>query len=665
MSQLVPVIEVIASQCVNCHACIDACPAKYCNIALEDHVEVNPDLCIGCGSCISACTHEARRGVDDFSAWLNGVSLHEPVVAISAPAIASNFPGNYLRVHGWLQSLGVEDFFDVSFGAELTVLSYLDAVKELNPVTVIAQPCPAIVSYIEIYQPELIPWLAPADSPMLHTVKMIREFYPQYRKHKILVLSPCYAKKREFEATGIPGYNVTYRSLADYLETTGTRLESFPEVNFRNPAAERGVLFSSPGGLMRTVERELPGLARRTRKIEGPGIIYEYLKDLPEMINRNYAPPLIDCLNCERGCNGGPGTLNLEKPLEEIEHHIEERNQQMTRAYLKKGSGRSEKSRRVLRRILSRYWRRGLYSRSYTDLSRHYSVKFPSNSELEELYLRMYKFKAEDFLNCGACGYGNCKNMALAIYNDLNKPANCFHYERSSRKEMIQLLIDQMQVSTTHLTSALQRLTGDGETGQSDGDLVSMVQIADLTRQIKENVQDGVGYINKSLEQMKEIETSSAVTLQGIKSLTEQIGSIWDIVTIISTITDQTKIIAFNAELEAASAGETGRSFEIVAGEIRRLADNTVDSTKKIRSKIEEIQSTADKLIRSSRQEGESIRSGAGLAERLGDIFREVLHFSENSENTIQRSTNVQAASFRQTLEELEKVTSQIQKFSD
>jgi iron only hydrogenase large subunit-like protein len=62
----------------------------------------------------------------------------------------------------------VEDFFDVSFGAELTVKSCLEYMKAENPSTVIAQPCPAIVTYIELYQRELLPYLAPADSPMLH-----------------------------------------------------------------------------------------------------------------------------------------------------------------------------------------------------------------------------------------------------------------------------------------------------------------------------------------------------------------------------------------------------------------------------------------------------------------------------------------------------------------
>src|SRR6056297_996928 len=306
MRELSKVIEVDPEKCINCHACIAACPVKFCNDGSGDHVKVNPDLCIGCGNCIKACTHNARSGVDDFSRWLEAINSREPMIAISAPAIAANFPETYLHLHGWLQSLGVEDFFDVSFGAELTVKSYLEYIKEAKPKTVIAQPCPAIVSYIELYQPELLPYLAPADSPMLHSIKMIREYYPRYQNHQILILSPCLAKRREFDATGLGDYNVTYASLNSYIEENHINLTVFPEVNFTVDNAERAVLFSTPGGLQHTIARENPDAAHLTRKIEGPEIIYDYLKKLPSMIEKDYAPLVIDCLNCEMGCNGGP-----------------------------------------------------------------------------------------------------------------------------------------------------------------------------------------------------------------------------------------------------------------------------------------------------------------------------------------------------------------------
>jgi iron only hydrogenase large subunit-like protein len=106
--------------------------------------------------------------------FLNYIKFNKDVVAIAAPAVAANFPDLYLNLNGWLKSLGVAAVFDVSFGAELTIKSYLEHQKENNPKAIIAQPCPAIVTYIEIYRPELVKYLAPADSPMLHTIKMIK-----------------------------------------------------------------------------------------------------------------------------------------------------------------------------------------------------------------------------------------------------------------------------------------------------------------------------------------------------------------------------------------------------------------------------------------------------------------------------------------------------------
>ena len=95
---------------------------------------------------------------------------------------------------------------------------YIEYIKNKNPDCVISQPCPALVSFIETYRPELIKYLAPADSPMLHCAKMIKEFYTKYTGYKIAAISPCYAKRREFDETGICDYNVTMRSIQSYME---------------------------------------------------------------------------------------------------------------------------------------------------------------------------------------------------------------------------------------------------------------------------------------------------------------------------------------------------------------------------------------------------------------------------------------------------------------
>lgn len=659
-TEISKVIDVDKDKCVNCHACIAACPVKFCNDGSGDHVTINDQLCIGCGSCITACTHNARHGVDDFPVFLEACKRGEKIVAIVAPAAASNFPGEYLRLNGWLKSLGVEAFFDVSFGAELTVKSYLEYAKAAKPDTIIAQPCPAIVTYIETYRPELLSYLAPADSPMLHAIKMIKEYYRPYSAHRVAIVSPCYAKKREFDETGFGDYNITYQSINAYLDTNDIKLSSFDDTEFSNAPAERAVLFSSPGGLMRTVERESEAVSKKTRKIEGPDIIYHYLDHLSDSISSGKAPVLVDCLNCELGCNGGPGTLNVGKSPDEVEYDVEQRNLEMRKKY---GTQNSRGSTARIKRTLNKYWKKGLYDRSYVDRSAINTIKHPSEADLKNIYESLHKYAEEDFLNCGACGYGCCESMAIAIYNGLNKPENCFHYERSSRHEMTERLSRQLRESVDHIRNFVLSLSGNGR--EEGTDTSGMAKIFELSKENKEIVNNGVTYIEDTIQKMSEIQESSGDTVDGIRALGEEIEGIWEIVGIINSIASQTKIIAFNAELEASSAGEKGKNFEIVASEIRRLADNTVVSTGEIKRRIKDIQVSSGNLVLAGQEEATKIQEGRELSNRMQEVFNRLRDHSERSYGRINEIVNNQVTNFESVLEDLNRLNDDVDTFSN
>ena len=88
---------------------------------------------------------------------------------------------------------------------------------------------------------------------MAHTVEMIRHFYPMYANAKIAVISPCNAKRREFDENSRGDFNVTMASISKYFEENNINLDSYPQTIFTNPPAERAVLYSTPGGLLRTV----------------------------------------------------------------------------------------------------------------------------------------------------------------------------------------------------------------------------------------------------------------------------------------------------------------------------------------------------------------------------------------------------------------------------
>jgi len=207
----------------------------------------------------------------------------------------------------------------------------------------------------------------------------------------------------------------------------------------------------------------------------------------------------------------------------------------------------------------------------------------------------------------------------------------------------------------------------------------TMEELAQTSKQIAEN-SDGVARAAEDTFQnakaaAKAVEDTIA-GMMSIKSQTEQntnkifalgdkIQDIGNVVTMINDIADQTKLIAFNAAIEAAGAGDAGKRFSIVAGEVRRLADTVVESIDQIKRTITEIQLATNELILSSEKGVKDVEEGVNVASRGGEALQKIIsmikHTTESSRQ-ISLSTQQQRTASEQvviSMKEVSKTASQ------
>jgi iron only hydrogenase large subunit-like protein len=558
-------IKTDLEKCVGCNACVSACPQAFANRIIKDDggnikTSVVSENCVACGECVKACNHGARYYVDESERFFAALKRGSIEAVVAAPAFVLNYPHEYKKVFAWLKDKGVKYIWDVSFGADITTVLYVKAVKENHLTTVIAQPCRTIVESIQRYYPRLVPLLCPVGSPMHCTaVYMAKE----KGITNIWGISPCISKTDEFAAYKAIKGNITFKKLMEtFRRETNGKYER--EADFDSPESLVGFWYPTPGGLKESVEQVF-GKGFHLKRIEGPKVAQDYLSEINK--RPGSLPLVIDILNCTEGCAVGTGTEYLGQHLHSLPTPDE-----MDRSLVDKTAGIRKQWRSFLRRkspkkIVKTMYRLNLadYMVSYEDKSEEYLKQITgAQKRIGEGYRTLMKSTdSEKKFNCPACGFGSCENAAKAIALGCNVPESCREYAKK------QAVLEK-----------LQAMDAAGKNEQTARDLHAFARqlrakvenintvLTGISKATDSNTTD-VSEINRKIITVEDLSNKVTNCLNDISQSFDQYAKMGDA---IISVADQTHLLALNAAIEAARAGEAGKGFSVVSNEIRKLA---------------------------------------------------------------------------------------------
>ncbi|HSM10229.1 MAG TPA: methyl-accepting chemotaxis protein, partial [Lysobacter sp.] len=188
---------------------------------------------------------------------------------------------------------------------------------------------------------------------------------------------------------------------------------------------------------------------------------------------------------------------------------------------------------------------------------------------------------------------------------------------------------------------------------------------ADVAQRSVQIATKGAGVVRQTIAGMDSIRDQIQETSKRIKRLGESSQEIGSIVELINDISEQTNILALNAAIQAASAGEAGRGFAVVADEVQRLAERASNATKRIETLVQTIQSDTNEAVSSMEQTTSEVVAGARLAEDAGTALGEIEKVSSDLSGLIQGISSAAqqqsgaAANITQTMNTIQQITSQ------
>jgi methyl-accepting chemotaxis protein len=265
-------------------------------------------------------------------------------------------------------------------------------------------------------------------------------------------------------------------------------------------------------------------------------------------------------------------------------------------------------------------------TRSITKPLDSLSSKFETMAESNDLTAHVEEDRADEIGALGVCLNTFVKKLhdiLAQIRNSSGQVAEVAEEISASAKAQAQGA-ERQNDQTAQVATAMQQMSATVLQVSENS-----TRAADAARKASETARHGGSIVDGTLAKMRVIESSVTNTATKVAELGKSSDQIGRIIGVIDDIADQTNLLALNAAIEAARAGEQGRGFAVVADEVRKLAERTTKATKEIAQMIKTIQSDTQTAVKAMEEGTVQVKDGVQSTAQAGDALREIIQMAE------------------------------------
>jgi iron only hydrogenase large subunit-like protein len=442
-----PAIYTEVNNCQDCYKCIKVCPVKA--IKFEDYsAKLIPERCIYCGDCVVVCPANAKRVRDDGEEILKGLKRKEKIIVSLAPSYLSEYSDiDTQRLISAFKEAGFYGVSETALGAELVAKKAKEWFDKQDKGVYFSSCCPTTVQLIRKFYPKYTNNITPIASPMQSHARYLKEIY---KDCKVAFVGPCISKKTELDLEdNALDYILTFQEIKTLFDTLGVMLE-FTKPNeddkFIPIKAGEGNLYPIDGGMLtnmlqdkQSIKTDVQYKANKDEDacyltLSGVENIQSVMNDIDKLQDKKY---FIELLGCKGGCVMGPVA-------------IKKRSSAFKRVQVLDNITKKVNDKEAYNKLFSTD-----ISSSFLSIDEVKSRKF-TQKEIVEALKRVNKISEKDELNCGGCGYDNCKSFAVALLDGRAENDMCISFMRRVARDKTNILLKKMPQGVVIVNDSLQ-----------------------------------------------------------------------------------------------------------------------------------------------------------------------------------------------------------------